>query len=221
MNHDAPTIQQKGRAVEVREETQGGAKQSREGAGRFSEAAQELFWKKVNKSGPIPDPAIYGNIGNCWLWTGCIATGGYGKFWHGGKRKNGGKHYPTHRLSLFFLNGKLNPELFVLHSCDNPPCCNPLHLREGTKKQNYADAKSKGRNTCGAKSRLRKNPWLVRGEENNNSKLITTDVLEIIKLGDASKGKPLMSQRKIAKLFKITQSHVGRIIRRESWKYSI
>jgi hypothetical protein len=221
MNDEPHTIQQEGRTIEIREEAQGRPIKSRESEGNFSEAAKELFWKKVNKNGPIPDPAIYGNIGPCWMWEGSIGTGGYGKFWHGGKIKNGGKYYPTHRLSLFLFNGELHPELFVLHSCDNPPCCNPSHLREGTKKQNYADAKSKGRNTCGEKSRLRKNPWLVRGEENNNSKLIKTDVLEIIKLGDASKCKPLMSQRKIAKLFKIAQSHVGRIIRRESWKYSI
>jgi hypothetical protein len=32
-----------------------------------------------------------------------------------------------------------------MHSCDNPPCCNPDHLGVGSKRSNAADMTRKGR----------------------------------------------------------------------------
>jgi hypothetical protein len=44
-----------------------------------------------------------------------------------------------------YLSGVDVKDLFVLHSCDNPPCCNPNHLRTGTAKDNSRDMVERGR----------------------------------------------------------------------------
>lgn len=50
------------------------------------------------------------------------------------------------------VNGPVPAGLCVLHSCDNPPCCNPKHLFLGTRADNVADMIAKGRQRPGS-------PW--------------------------------------------------------------
>ena len=44
----------------------------------------------------------------------------------------------------------------VLHLCDNPSCINPAHLRLGTRDDNAADMKAKGRAAVGTQHGLAK-----------------------------------------------------------------
>jgi len=83
----------------------------------------------------MPDnPPVEG----CWEWTGRRDDNGYGwlKF-HG---RDLGAHVASHLIH----KGDVGT-LFVLHSCDNPPCCNPAHLWLGTQADNMADMSGKGR----------------------------------------------------------------------------
>lgn len=75
----------------------------------------------------------------CWEWTGARLPTGYGHVrWQG-------KDALTHRLIWALCFGEIPGRLWVLHKCDNPPCCNPDHLFLGTPKNNTHDAISKGR----------------------------------------------------------------------------
>jgi hypothetical protein len=91
----------------------------------------ERFWQGVDKREP----------NECWPWKKARVTDGYGTvaFWAG---------YPvaTHRLSYEIHKGKIPPKTQVMHTCDNPPCCNPTHLVLGTPRDNAIDMLKKGRN---------------------------------------------------------------------------
>lgn len=54
----------------------------------------------------------------------------------------------VHRLSAAHHAGReLGPDEVVLHTCDNPCCCNPAHLMIGTTHENVRDMMDKGRKT--------------------------------------------------------------------------
>lgn len=84
----------------------------------------ERFWSKVDKSGPT----------DCWPWTGHRHERGYGIFWFSGK------NIRANRFALEATSGAPPFEgAMALHSCHNPPCCNPNHLRWGTALDNTGD----------------------------------------------------------------------------------
>lgn len=72
-------------------------------------------------------------------WAGCRNNSGYGVVSFNGKK------YMAHRLSLELSVGKPEGNLMALHSCDNPSCINPMHLRWGTHAENMADMVKRNR----------------------------------------------------------------------------
>lgn len=95
------------------------------------------FWQRVNKSGSIP--AHCPELGSCWEWTGAKVKGGYGSFRIGKSARY------SHRIAWELSNGHISNGLRVLHKCDNPVCCNPMHLFLGTQADNVKDMLTKGR----------------------------------------------------------------------------
>lgn len=99
----------------------------------------ESFWARVDIRGED----------ECWPWMGSTNNSGYGTVgWDGAV-------YCAHRVAAWLeglVESPAAPEdklsdQFVLHQCDNPPCCNPNHFKTGTQAQNLQEAYDRGRKT--------------------------------------------------------------------------
>jgi hypothetical protein len=94
------------------------------------------FWAKVLRTN------------GCWLWTGAATP--YGKFTAGRLADGTRQTILAHRFSYEIEFGPIPEGLFLLHSCDTPPCVRPQHLSPGTHAENMEDMASKlrhGRST--------------------------------------------------------------------------
>jgi hypothetical protein len=108
------------------------------------------------------------NDDDCWGWTAAKNPQGYGKIGLGAPTN---KIEGAHRVSWMLHNNCEIPlGLFVLHSCDNPECTNPKHLRIGTKSENMNDMYSRARQ--GKRN-------LPIGENNKKAVLTVEKVLQI------------------------------------------
>lgn len=98
---------------------------------------EQRFWAKVDKAGED----------DCWEWTGAKSRG-YGTISR--DAADGGKTALAHRISWEIHHGEIPKGLsyhgmVVCHSCDNPGCVNPRHLRLDTQAGNLKEAVGKGR----------------------------------------------------------------------------
>ncbi len=135
----------------------------------------------------------YNHKTHCWLWVGRIRKG-YGEI------KYCGKHFGVHRVAYQYFVKDIPDGLCVLHKCDVPNCCNPMHLFLGTKRDN-------------AKDRVKRNPYSWPSGNNHYSvrKLTKQDVLDI----RASQE----SLQILAKRYNVHGSHISNIKNRKTWKY--
>jgi len=130
----------------------------------------------------------------CWEWQTNIQSNGYGH------AKFDGKARLVHRVSYEMHKGPIPHGAYVLHSCDNRRCVNPLHLFLGTAMDNRLDMQAKRRHAHGARV--------------NTAKLSEAQVLEIYALSDAGIGSRL-----IAKRYGISTSMAWNIKSGKSWTH--
>lgn len=142
------------------------------------------FWSHVNVSTSF----------QCWEWRGTRNSAGYGRFSHAGA------WLAAHRISFQLVNGDIGDGMVIRHKCDNPSCCNPRHLLQGTNKQNSADCVNRKRTAT--------------GEKNGRSKISREDVEYILQNPDK------MTLKALASKFGMAQSSIHYIRCGRSWKGS-
>lgn len=135
----------------------------------------------------------------CWPWTGPQYGDGYGR---------AGRHH-AHRTAWEFATGETAGALSVLHSCDNPICCNPAHLSLGTHRDNMRQMVERGRSGRGHLYATAE----VRGERNPRAKLTEPQVADI-RRRYAEGG---VRQVDLAREFGVSQPMIGYIVRGEHW----
>jgi len=79
----------------------------------------------------------------CVEWRGRRFPNGYGHI--KSRPLNRAGYTYAHRWAYEKFYGPIPAGLFVMHTCDNPPCINPSHLRLGTNSDNIKDSVTKGR----------------------------------------------------------------------------
>lgn len=142
----------------------------------------DRFWSKVDRSG------------DCWTWNNYVTAKGYGKY------KYNGKTSLAHRVSFQTHHGiTLTPDQVLLHSCDNPSCVRPSHLKVGTVQENNEDKRIKGRHPI--------------GEKIASAKLSESQVIDIRMLAETN------TRRAIAKRFGVAPSTIHKIVKRETWDH--
>lgn len=95
----------------------------------------EKFWNNVDVCGE----------NDCWEWkAACNNITGYGHTSLGS----------SHRMAYKLKHGEIPAGMWILHSCDNPKCCNPAHLRAGTPQDNVDDREKRSNKEKHNKSNL-------------------------------------------------------------------
>lgn len=107
-------------------------------------------------------------------------------------------NYFAHRISYELFINDIPEGMWILHSCDNTKCVNPLHLYLGDSNKNVYERNAKNRT--------------AKGERVGASKLKNEQVLKIKNL--IKDGIP---QRKIAKEFSVSQATINHINVGKTW----
>jgi hypothetical protein len=189
------------------------ASQDRRGRGKFCSRscyiadlaarrpAVERFWEKITR--PTDDD-------QCWAWIGGTNEG-YGVIWVNGRTV--GAHVFSYELHV----GSVPAGLWVLHTCDSPPCANPRHLYAGTPAQNSRDRDQRGRANTPSGDRngaYTKPECVLRGEQKVQARLRQSDVEEIRRL--LSEGA--LTTMEIAQRFAISSTVIRSIKAGRSWR---
>ena len=132
----------------------------------------------------------------CWICTS-----------HKPLKHEGKKYYQTsingvtdrlHRHIYRMCHGPIEKDAVVRHTCDNPLCINPAHLKEGTHQDNVQDRVDRDRS--------------ARGERNGRAKLTEANVRDIRSLTKVPNSQ-------LAWMYGVDRKVIYNIRRRKSWRH--
>ncbi|UTI65584.1 HNH endonuclease [Paraconexibacter antarcticus] len=129
----------------------------------------------------------------CWQWLGSFFNTGYPAFWLGQSNVGG------HRVACTLAHGPSGGRM-ALHTCDNPGCVNPAHLRWGTAADNMHDRSRRGRAPVG---------------EQHGCAVLTEGLVRDIR-ARAARGETYTSIAKDVGVSRVTCSH---ITNRKTWRH--
>lgn len=135
----------------------------------------------------------------CWLWTGARDSDGYGNVHHEGR------WWKANRLAYALTYGPIPDGLKVCHRCDTPSCCNPEHLFLGTDRDNWYDAKAKGRRRFDT----------ARGERSASAVLTEVQVRQIRVLYAAGG----VTFKALAIRFGVSVGAIEKVVSRRTWRH--
>jgi len=130
------------------------------------------------------------------FWGKWVAVGGPDECWpYKGRGRNvnvNGVVISAPRLAYTSRVGKLPPDLLVSSNCGSTTCCNPAHLRAGTRRELQT-------------------LWTHRAKILSRSHLTPDDIREI--------RTSTLPGATLARAFKITRQAVSQIRQRKTWRH--
>lgn len=132
---------------------------------------------------------------DCWPWMAKRHARGYGETTI--RRKD---VRVTRVLLAARLGRPLAPDEHALHTCSNPPCCNPAHLFVGSHQENMDQRLAEGN--------------YARGERHHAVSL-TAEIVRAIRIRVAG-GE---TRQAVARDYGISPSTAGRIVARRTWQH--
>lgn len=148
------------------------------------------LWSRIDVRGPD----------ECHPWIGNVGPKGYGRIYLVSPRKKPSTRVAVTRVVWEISNGPIPDGMFVLHQCDNPPCCNINHLFLGSNQDNTADRQAKERQ--------------ARGERHADAKLTNDQVIIIREML-----KDRQSYADLARRFGVSPTSIRDIGNRKTWRH--
>lgn len=138
--------------------------------------------------------------GDCLVWTRAVDGCGYGQLGNG----RGGLTKP-HRVICEDAHGPAPAgKPCALHTCDNPPCCNPEHLYWGNQADNGRDKRERKRARTGDH----------RGERHGRAKLTELRVRLARRL--VERGAPIA---RLARWYGVSAPALNKAVNRRTWRH--
>lgn len=135
-----------------------------------------------------------GGADACWPFLRSKNRLGYGRVWVDGKC------HEAHRFAFALVKGSIPDGRLVIHSCDFPSCCNPVHLSIGTHFDNARDRENRNRGNQ------------PKADANGSSKLTTRDVIFIRRCCD------IYNTAEMARMLGVQGCSISKVLRGESWR---